>query len=167
MLAMTQADGKPASAADRANSFPWPPVLLAAAVLGAWALGRFAPLAWPGMDDTPARAMGLIIGALGLVLIFLGVLTLRRHETTVMPDKAASELVTSGPYRIFRNPIYLGEVMALFGVAELTKNIWFVLAAGLFGLLVTALQILPEERHLEARFGEAYRDYKRRARRWI
>jgi protein-S-isoprenylcysteine O-methyltransferase Ste14 len=57
--------------------------------------------------------------------------------------------------------------MALFGVAELTKNIWFVLAAGLFGLLVTALQILPEERHLEARFGEAYRDYKRRARRWI
>jgi protein-S-isoprenylcysteine O-methyltransferase Ste14 len=55
----------------------------------------------------------------------------------------------------------------LFAAAEVTKSIWFV-AAGLgFGLLVTLFQIIPEERHLEARFGDTYRDYKARTRRWI
>ncbi|MEQ1714838.1 MAG: isoprenylcysteine carboxylmethyltransferase family protein [Hyphomicrobium sp.] len=164
---MTDLNNKAAAASDRANTFPWPPVLLVLAIAGALALGHLAPLAWPGTGDTPARMVGLGAGARGLALITAGVLTLRRHETTVMPDKAATELVTTGPYRFFRNPIYLGDAMTLFGIAELTRNIWFVAAAALFAVLVTWLQILPEERHLEARFGEAYRDYKTRARRWI
>lgn len=155
------------SAAERANSFPWPPVLLGAAVAAAFALGRLAPLSWPGADDGPARLIGIAIGAVGLVLIASAVLTLRSHETTLMPDKAATTLVTSGPYRFFRNPIYLGEVMVMFGLAEMTKNIWFVITGAAFALAVTWLQILPEERHLEARFGDDYLDYKRRARRWI
>ncbi len=155
------------AAADRANRFPWPPVLLGMAVAAALALGHWAPLAWPGLDDGPGRFVGMTIGIIGLALIAGAVVTLRSHETTLMPDKAATTLVTSGPYRFFRNPIYLGEVMAMFGLAELTKNIWFVVAAAAFALAVTVLQIMPEERHLEARFGEDYRDYKQRARRWI
>lgn len=161
--------GKPQaeSADQRANTFPWPPVLLVAAIIASVGLSRLLPLSWPGVDDAPARIVGLAIGALGLVLIVASILTLRRHETTVLPDKAATALVTTGPYRFFRNPIYLGDVMMLFGLAELTKNVWFVIAAALFAVLVTPLQILPEERHLEARFGDAYLDYKKRARRWI
>lgn len=155
------------AAMQRANTFPWPPVLLAAAIIAAWALGRLSPLPWPGLDDTPARLIGLVIGALGLVLVVTAVLTLRRHETTVMPDKASTALVTSGPYSLFRNPIYLGEVMALMGVAELTKNVWFIAAGLAFAVLVTWLQIVPEERHLNARFGQDYLDYKARTRRWI
>ena len=52
-------------------------------------------------------------------------------------------------------------------VAELTKNIWFVVLAAVFAVLVTWLAILPEERHLEARFGDEFRNYKARTRRWI
>jgi protein-S-isoprenylcysteine O-methyltransferase Ste14 len=85
----------------------------------------------------------------------------------VLPDAPATRLVTSGPFRRFRNPIYLGEVMILLGVAELTHNIWFVVAAAAFGVLVTWLAILPEERHLEAVFGEEYRAYKAASRRWL
>ncbi|MEZ5899753.1 MAG: isoprenylcysteine carboxylmethyltransferase family protein [Hyphomicrobiaceae bacterium] len=155
------------TAAERANNFPWPPVLLVAAIALALALGRWAPLTWPGMDDGPAHFIGLAIGGVGLGLIVSAILTLRGHETTVMPDKMSSVLVTDGPYRFFRNPIYLGEVMAMFGLAELSKNIWFVIAGAAFALAVTVLQILPEERHLEARFGKDYLDYKQRARRWL
>lgn len=156
-----------AAAAERANTFPWPPVLLALAITGAILFQKLFPIGWPGQDDPVARTVGLTIGLAGLVLIAAAIVSLRRHDTTVMPHQKSDHLVTSGPYRIFRNPIYLGEVMALFGIAELTKNIWFVVLGGAFAVLVTWLQIVSEERHLEARFGDAYRDYKNRARRWI
>jgi protein-S-isoprenylcysteine O-methyltransferase Ste14 len=55
----------------------------------------------------------------------------------------------------------------LLGVAELTHNVWFVILATLYIPLVTWLAVLPEERHLEAQFGEDYRAYKARTRRWI
>lgn len=152
---------------DRANTFPWPPVLLALAIAAALVAGRYSPLPWPGLEDTPARVVGVTIGATGLVLIVWAVAALWRHETTVMPDKSSTALVTTGPYTLLRNPIYLGEVMAMLGAAELSKNVWFIFAALVFAVLVTWLQIIPEERHLEARFGQDYLDYKSRARRWI
>ena len=79
----------------------------------------------------------------------------------------ATTLVTSGPFRRFRNPIYLADCLILLGLAELTKNVWFVIGAVVFAVLVTWLAILPEERHLERRFGEAYLDYKAKSRRWL
>lgn len=155
------------SAHERPAVFPWPPALLAAVVAAAIALDRMMPLSWPGMDDAPARFIGLGAGLAGLVLLAWSALTLRRHHTTVLPNKGADALVTSGPYRFRRNPIYLADVLILLGLAELTKNIWLVGGALIFALLVTWLAIVPEERHLEAKFGDAYRAYKERTRRWI
>ena len=63
--------------------------------------------------------------------------------------------------------MYLAEVMILLGLAELTHNVWFAILAPVFGVAVTVLAIIPEERHLEARFGEAYHAYKERTRRWL
>ncbi|MBX9683488.1 MAG: isoprenylcysteine carboxylmethyltransferase family protein [Hyphomicrobium sp.] len=162
---MTPAPSRPAT--DRANTFPWPPVLLVALVAAGWVLERLIALPWPGTDDTPARIIGIGFGVIGVVLIAWAIVELRRAGTTVMPDQASSALVTRGPFARFRNPIYLGEVLLLLTTAELTKNLWFVAAAGAFAGLVTVLQIGPEERHLEARFGDAYRAYKAKSRRWI
>ena len=152
---------------DRPTAFPWPPVLLAASAVAAWILGRLWPVPWPGLDDTPARIVGIGLGLAGLALMAWAGAALRRRRTTILPHKGAERLVTDGPFRYRRNPIYLADVLLLLGAAELTKNIWFVILAPLFAALVTWLAILPEERHLEARFGEAYRDYKARTRRWI
>ena len=157
----------PASSRDRPSAIPWPPILLAGALAGAWLLGAVLPLPWPGLDDAPAHIVGLGIGVAGIALLAWAALTLRRHGTTILPDKAADKLVTDGPYAFRRNPIYLADVLILFGVAELTKNIWFVVLAAVFAVLVTWLAILPEERHLEARFGDEFRNYKARTRRWI
>jgi protein-S-isoprenylcysteine O-methyltransferase Ste14 len=153
--------------ADRPSAVPWPPIILAGVVVAAVALGYLAPLSWPGTNDFAARTGGVAIGAVGIALLVWAIMTLRRHGTTVLPDVGATALVTDGPYRRFRNPIYLADAMILLGIAELTKNVWFVIAAAAFGALVTWLAILPEERHLERRFGKAYLDYKAKSRRWI
>lgn len=151
----------------RPSAFPWPPVLWFGAMALAWAAQATWPLPWPGLDDWPARAVGWALGLGGLALITWAFVTLRGAGTTVLPDKGADVLVTTGPFWRFRNPIYLGHVMLMFGLAEATKNVWFALFALVHAVLVTALAIIPEERHLEARFGAAYRDYKARSRRWL
>lgn len=153
--------------AERPSQVPWPPILLVAVIAAAIVLGYVAPLPWPGLDDFAARIIGRSIGIAGILLLIWAILTLRRNDTTVLPDVGASHLVTTGPYRRFRNPIYLADTMILLGAAELTKNVWLVAAAAIFVALVTWLAILPEERHLESRFGEAYADYKAKSRRWI
>jgi protein-S-isoprenylcysteine O-methyltransferase Ste14 len=153
--------------ADRTSTVPWPPIVLVTVIVAAIALNYLAPITWPGLDDAPARAIGRGIGIVGIVLLAWSILTLRRHETTVLPDVGATHLVTSGPYWRYRNPIYLADAMILLSAAELTKNVWLVVAAAVFAALVTWLAILPEERHLERRFGQAYLDYKKKSRRWI
>ena len=162
---MAAPDATPAEM--RPGAVPWPPILLVLAVVGAVVLGRVYPLAWPGLGDGPASLVGLGFGAAGLALLAWAGLTLRRHRTTILPHAGASVLVTDGPYRWRRHPIYIADVFLLFGVAELTHNIWFVILAFAFAGLVTMLQIIPEERHLEAKFGDAWRDYAKRTRRWI
>jgi protein-S-isoprenylcysteine O-methyltransferase Ste14 len=153
--------------AERPRNFPWPPVLLAATLLASWLLNLAYPLDWPGLDDLPARIIGLGLGVAGIALFVWAALTLRRANTTIMPHGSASVLVTDGPFRWRRNPIYLADILVLLGLAELTKNVWLVIFATVFAVLVTWLAILPEERYLEAKFGDAYRDYKERTRRLI
>lgn len=153
--------------ADRPTTIPWPPILLVAVIAAAVVLGRVAPLTWPGLDDSAAHYIGLGLGALGIVLLAFSILAMRMAGTTLRPHGGATALVTTGPYKRFRNPIYLADCLILFGIAEITKNVWFVIGAFVFGLLVTWLSILPEERYLERRFGRAYLDYKAISRRWI
>ena len=148
-------------------TLPWPPILLAAIVGLAIAARYVAPLPWPGEDDLLAHIAGSSLGLAGIALMAWAAWTLRRHGTTILPDKAADVLVTDGPFRFRRNPIYVAHVLMLLGIAEVTHNIWFAILAVAHVPLVTWLAVLPEERHLEARFGDAYRAYKARTRRWI
>lgn len=130
-------------------------------------MNRFLPVTWPGLGDWPAHLVGLGFGVTGIALIIWAIRTLNRHATTVLPNQKSNALVTTGPFQYLRNPIYLGDVFVFFGLAEITKHIWFVVAGLLFAIAVTKLSILPEEAHLEARFGDSYRDYKATTKRWI
>jgi protein-S-isoprenylcysteine O-methyltransferase Ste14 len=149
------------------SAVPWPPLLIVAVVAIAWLAGRVYPLPWPGLNDWPARLVGYGLGAAGIALVAWSIVTLYRAGTTVRPGQSAERLVTDGPFRWRRNPIYMGDVLILLGLAELTHNIWFVILTPVFALAVFKLAILPEERHLEERFGQAYSDYKERTRRWF
>ena len=153
--------------APKPTEIPWPPVLVLAVLAIGWLAGRLYPLPWPGLDDLAARIVGYGLGAAGIALVAWALVTLYRAGTTVRPNQGADRLVTDGPFRYRRNPIYMGDVLILLGLAQLTLNIWFAILAPVFALAVHQLAILPEERHLEERFGQAYLDYKERTRRWF
>lgn len=156
------------NASERPTRFPWPPVLYIAAIAIAIALSIFVPLPWFG---SPFADLLLAIGCL-LVLAFIAltvtaIRTMGRAGTTVVPTQAARQLVTSGPFSITRNPLYLGDTLLMFGVGLIAGWIWFFVMGLAAAFLTHRLAILPEERHLASRFGKKYLDYKKKVRRWI
>ena len=143
-----------------------PPAPYAAAMFAGWWLDRHIyalPLDW-GMVTRP---FGWLLLGVGLALFGWTLATFWHHRTTVNPYKAASSLCTGGPFRFSRNPIYVGDWFILAGVALLLETAWPLLFAPLIWLMLRYGVIRHEEAHLEARFGDDYRDYKARVRRWL
>jgi protein-S-isoprenylcysteine O-methyltransferase Ste14 len=140
--------------------------------LGALALGvvlhALVPLPWfsrPFADILVAVGV-LAVGA-GVLLDVLAFRTLSREKTTILPHKGSTHLVTGGPFAVTRNPIYVGNTLFLLGIGLIFGIAWLMLLAPLAAFATQKLAIEPEERHLEARFGKAFRDYRKRVRRWI
>ena len=94
------------------------------------------------------------------------VATMRRHRADIVPHRPATALVTAGPFALTRNPIDLGNALALAGAGLLFSNPWLPLGAVPAARAVTALAIVPEERHMAARFGEDQAACARRVPRW-
>jgi len=114
------------------------------------------------------RVAGGVAGILLLLLLDTrAMLRFRRHATSFNPSRPAQTLVTDGPYRVTRNPIYIGMACAYAG-ATLAANVLWPLAFLPAVLFVIGRAIVPrEERHLAVRFGEEYERYRRRVRRWL
>ena len=143
-----------------------PPAPYVLALLGGWWLDRHVlPLPWD--DGVVSRALGWAWLAIGLILFAWTLWTFHRHRTTVNPYASASALCIDGPFRYSRNPIYLGDWLILIGIALLMNTFWPLVFAPLIWLTLRFGVIRYEEAHLEAKFGNAYRDYKTRVRRWI
>ncbi len=106
---------------------------------------------------------------IGVALNLLPKLAFQRARTTVNPlrPSASSALVTRGVYRYTRNPMYLGQATVLAGAMLYLQSAIALLAVPLFVLYITWLQIMPEERALQARFPEVYPLFRQRVRRWL
>ena len=144
-----------------------PPVV--ALMIGAamWALSLVAPpLAVRGPLST-SLAIALALAGVGASVA--GTLAFRRARTTVNPMKPgnASSLVTSGIYRMTRNPMYVGLALLLVGWAVYLVNVWSALGPVVFIAYITRFQIKAEERALLALFGEQYVTYTTKVRRWL
>jgi protein-S-isoprenylcysteine O-methyltransferase Ste14 len=96
-----------------------------------------------------------------------GVRTLRRAGTPIDPTQAVQTVVTDGPFRFTRNPLYLSLTLTYGGVALLTGAVGALVVLPVMLVVVVKGVIVPEERYLEAKFGDAYRQYKGRVRRWL
>jgi protein-S-isoprenylcysteine O-methyltransferase Ste14 len=145
---------------------PQPPLLFLGCLLLGVGLGFIHPL---GLG-LPLAAR-LVVAALLLVLAALhggwGLFTFLRNGTTPEPNGVASALLTSGPFRWTRNPLYLGLSILLVCFGVLLDSIWMLILTPVLILLLDRLVVAREEVRLRGLFGEAYEAYARRVRRWL
>ncbi len=141
-----------------------PPVWLALFAGLAWTQARLLPTGgFHGWADTPGA---VLIGA-GLVLMALAFIEFRRHRTTVIPHQEASALITSGIYRVSRNPIYLADALILAGLSLRWGALSGVILVPVFMAVISRRFIGPEEERLRRRFGPAFEAWAARTRRWL
>jgi len=154
--------------ADRPNVFPWPPVILAAALVLGVALTILYPLPWPaGMERDILQGGGILLAMVATALYATALRELWRAGTAILPHHKARHLVTSGPFKLSRNPIYLGNVVLLSAFGLILGSLWMFIVAAIAAFAEQKLGIEREEAHLEQRFGNAWRVYKKKVRRWI
>ncbi len=144
-----------------------PPVVALLLALAMWALVALGPaLPWP---EGIRRVVALVLALVGASFDFMGLVAFLRRHTTINPLRPAnaSALVTSGIYRVTRNPMYVGLVSFLTAWA-VWLGAWLAFAGPVvFVLYITRFQIQPEERVLTTLFGDTYTAYTRRVRRWL
>jgi protein-S-isoprenylcysteine O-methyltransferase Ste14 len=147
----------------------FPPAVPLLTVFGGLALERALPLKFNLMLPAPLRywvGAGIVISAVYL-LGFKAVRTMRRSGQSENPYKKTTEIISTGPFSLTRNPMYLQMVLVCVGCAILFSSIWIIILTPICALLLHILVIRPEEIYLEQKFGDTYLDYKRRVRRWI
>lgn len=142
-----------------------PPVLLVACLIGMIALSRYGSptvivFGW-------AKSFGYLLIALGIFLPVWGAQIFKKKETNILPYKSPDKMVTQGPFRLSRNPMYLGMLLVLLGVAIRTGAAESFLFAALFFAVANWWYIPFEEVKMAKVFGQEFDDYKAKVRRWL
>jgi protein-S-isoprenylcysteine O-methyltransferase Ste14 len=150
---------------DTAGVVAPPPLIFLAGLIVGFALEALLP----GVDLPAAVqwALGglLVLAGLGLLLWFNT--SFSRKGTAVEPWKPTTAIVTTGPYRITRNPAYLGMALTYVGIAVMSSAVWVLLPLPVVLAVIDRGVIAREERYLERKFGDEYLSYKRSVRRWV
>lgn len=145
-----------------------PPFLFLGALVLGCVLTLFLPIG-PGLASL--NGVGLIVGfvflAIGFALAVSSVRAFNRAGTNIVPGQQATALVTAGPYRATRNPIYVGMVLVYFGLSIVLTSIWVLVLLIPVLMILQRGVVLAEETYLERKFGDAYRRYTTRVPRWL
>jgi protein-S-isoprenylcysteine O-methyltransferase Ste14 len=152
-------------AMDHAQVRTHPPGLTLVHILAAFLLEWLAPLPFP--LPMFIRALGGLLVLGGVSLAVSAVRQFNLVHTTLDPHGAVTFVVTRGPYRFTRNPIYVSYVCMLIGFPLALNTYWGLVLSPLLVLLLDRLVIQYEEAYLERKFGGVYLNYKSKARRWL
>ena len=154
-------DGKPDHAGVR---LPPPLIFLGFLVAGLWIDSPW----FAGQLATPLpTAAGGLLAALGIGLILAAARPHKKAGTNLEPWKPTTAIITDGLYRYSRNPIYLGMALTQAGLAIAGGSLAALATLAGSVAVIQFYVIAHEERYLEAKFGQPYRDYKARVRPWI
>jgi protein-S-isoprenylcysteine O-methyltransferase Ste14 len=144
-----------------------PPLLFLGALLLGLLLDRLLPLSFPVAWSDLIN--GIIAGSLiliGLALAAAGIRNFSSARTPVPTNEPTRALVTSGIHGWTRNPIYLGMFLLYGGIGVAAQSLWMLILILPLAIAIRFGVVAREEAYLERRFGDAYRDYKARVRRW-
>jgi protein-S-isoprenylcysteine O-methyltransferase Ste14 len=155
-----------ADTTDTANVIIRPPIAWAVAVLAGLALNWLMPLPFVPAA-VPATWLGAMVFALALALLAWAIATITRAGSNVPTNLPTTSIVDTGPYRFTRNPIYLSMVLGLIGLAIAFNSLWLLLTLVPFALVIRYGVVAREEAYLERKFGDVYRGYRARVRRWL
>jgi protein-S-isoprenylcysteine O-methyltransferase Ste14 len=145
-----------------------PPFFFVAAWTIAWLLSLTKPAAIDGRGGSDVQvAAGAACLAAGLTLMGWALVTFRRANTPIVPLFPARLVVTTGPFRFTRNPMYVGLTTSYCGLALILNQLWPLVLLPLALVLLTKLVIEREEAHLGAAFGDEYSRYRQQVRRWL
>ena len=144
-----------------------PPIYALSTALIMWLTSRYFPVAQ--LINEPWNKLGIVLMLFALCLDFSSLYLFFKKRTTPNPMKPefTTGIVTNGFYKMSRNPMYLGMLTILIGFAVYLGNLTSFLVLPAFYLVITEMQIKPEEQMLEKKFGEEYLDYKSKVRRWL
>lgn len=144
-----------------------PPILFGLGVAGGVVCGMFVPLAWPATMEPVREPAGWIIAAVGFVLIGWSAIRFTDAGTPVQPHHPTTALVTGGPYAVSRNPIYLALIAITLGASLISALPWIAVMLAPTVAALHAGVIKREEAYLEKLFGDEYRAYKAKVRRYL
>jgi protein-S-isoprenylcysteine O-methyltransferase Ste14 len=164
---MSSASQQPRDAAT-ASVMTRPPLIYLACLLLGLALDRVLPLplALPGAALMQWMAGGGLI-LIGVAIMVAGIRNFSRAATPVPSNQPVRALVTAGIHGWSRNPIYVGMFLVYAGIGIAARSPWILILALPLALILHYAVVAREEAYLERRFGDAYRDYKARVRRWL
>jgi len=159
---------QPANDPKTAGVIARPPVLFLVALLLGLALDRLLPLPLAALEADVVRwiSAGALI-VVGLALAAAGIRDFSRAGTPVPTNEPTRALVTSGAHGWTRNPIYLGMFLLYSGIGVAARSPWILLLTLPLAITIRYGVVAREEAYLERRFGDAYRQYKTRVRRWL
>ena len=152
--------------ADTAQVIIRPPLALGLAVIAGLALNWLVSLPFLPAD-LPAGWLGAMVFVLALALVAWAIVTIIRAGSNVPTNLPTTTIVGSGPYRFTRNPIYLGMFLGLIGLTIALDNLWLLVMLVPFAIVIRYGVVAREEAYLERKFGDVYRGYRSRVRRWF
>jgi protein-S-isoprenylcysteine O-methyltransferase Ste14 len=152
--------------AETAQVIVRPPLAWGLAVIAGLALDWLVPLRFLPAD-LPAGWLGATVFVLTLALLAWAIVTISRAGSNVPTNLPTTAIVEAGPYRFTRNPIYLGMFLGLVGLAIGFDTLWLLATLVPFALVIRYGVVAREEAYLERKFGDVYRGYRSRVRRWL
>jgi len=164
---MTAPVPAPAPLSNAGVYFP-PPFIFIIGLVAGWVVDRYwhaLPLA--SFAGPALKPSGWILLALGVILAGWGMATFRRAKTAVNPHRSASQLVTHGPYRFTRNPMYTGLTLQYLGGTTLLNSAWPIILLPIVLIVLIRRVISREEAYLNQAFSADYAAYSARVRRWL
>jgi protein-S-isoprenylcysteine O-methyltransferase Ste14 len=146
---------------DRPNVIAFPPLILVITIALGFALQWLMPLGWiVRIDQTWRIGVGAIVAVIGALITIRGARVLAHRGTNISPMLPTLAIATEGIFRWTRNPMYVGGTFLMIGIALIFALDWLLLLLVPSVLILHFGVVMREERYLERKFGDEYRQYK-------